>query len=121
MPLAVPEVINQVWAMNFMHDQLEDGRRFRLFNVIDDFHREGLAIDVDLSLPAVRVIRTFDQIIEWRGKPMQISSDNGPEFISQVLATWAKKMRLNCCLFSWATSSRMLTLSDLIARFVMIG
>jgi len=91
LPLAVHEAINQVWSMDFMHDQLEDGRRFRLFNVIDDFNREGLAIDVDLSLPAARVIRSLDQIIEWRGKPMQIRSDNGPEFISQVLATWAKK------------------------------
>jgi len=59
--------------------------------VIDDFNREGLAIDVDLSLPAARVIRSLNQIIEWRGKPKQIRSDNGPEFISQALASWAKK------------------------------
>jgi len=91
LPLAVPEAINEVWSMDFMHDQLEDGRSFRLFNVIDDFNREGLAIDVDLSLPAARVIRSLNQIIEWRGKPKQIRSDNGPEFISQALASWAKK------------------------------
>jgi putative transposase len=52
--------------MDFMHDQLEDGRRFRLFNVIDDFNREGLAINLDLSLPAAQVIRPLEQIIEWR-------------------------------------------------------
>ena len=89
-PLAVPETINQVWSMDFMHDRLEDGRAFRLFNVIDDFNREGLAIEVDFSLPAERVVRTLDQIIEWRGKPQAIRSDNGPEYISGVLQAWAK-------------------------------
>lgn len=89
-PLAVPEAINQVWSMDFMHDQLSDGRSYRLFNVIDDFNREGLAIDVDLSLPAERVKRSLDQIIEWRGKPKRIRCDNGPEYISHTLAEWAK-------------------------------
>jgi putative transposase len=88
-PLAVPEAINQVWSMDFMHDQLSDGRSFRLFNVIDDFNREGLAIDVDFSLPAIRVIRSLDQIIEWRGKPTAIRCDNGPEYISGALQQWA--------------------------------
>jgi putative transposase len=90
-PLAVPDAINEVWSMDFMHDQLQDGRSFRLFNVIDDFNREGLAIDVDLSLPAERVKRSLDQIIEWRGKPKKIRSDNGPEYISYILANWAKE------------------------------
>jgi len=66
-PLAVPITINQTWSMDFMHDQLSDGRSFRLFNVLDDFNREGLGIEVDLSLPSARVIRALDQIIEWRG------------------------------------------------------
>lgn len=74
-----------------MHDQLEDGRSYRLFNVIDDFNREGLGIEVDLSLPSECVIRALDQIIEWRGKPAQIRCDNGPEYISNRLANWAKK------------------------------
>jgi len=68
--LCVPESINEVWSMDFMHDQLSDGRKFRTFNVIDDFNREGLTIDVDFSLPAPRVIRSLDQNIEWRGKPI---------------------------------------------------
>ncbi len=59
--------------MDFMHDQLEDGRRIRLLNVIDDFNREGLGIRVDLSLPVDRVVRTLNQIIEWRCKPKAIS------------------------------------------------
>ena len=89
--LAVPDAINEVWSMDFMHDQLSDGRSYRLFNVIDDFNREGLAIDVDMSLPAERVKRSLDQIIEWRGKPKRIRSDNGPEYISHTLAEWAKQ------------------------------
>ena len=89
--LAVPDSINECWSMDFMHDQLGDGRSFRLFNVIDDFNREGLTIDVDFSLPARRVIRALDQVIEWRGKPRRIRSDNGPEYISQLLEDWAEK------------------------------
>jgi putative transposase len=61
--LAVPAAINEVWSMDFMHDQLSDGRCIRLFNVIDDFNREGLEIDIDFSLPAERVIRTLEYII----------------------------------------------------------
>ena len=80
-PLAVPEAINEY----FMHDQLSDGRGCRLFNVIDDFNREGFTIDADLSLPAERVIRSLNQIIEWRDKPKAIRCDNGPEYISHKL------------------------------------
>lgn len=89
-PLAVPMGINECWSMDFMHDALEDGRTYRLFNVIDDFNREGLCIDVDFSLPALRVIRALDQVIEWRGKPKMIRCDNGPEYISGVLQAWAE-------------------------------
>lgn len=91
MPLAVSDAPNQTWSMDFMHDQLSDGRTFRLFYIIDDFNREGLGIEVDFSLPAVRVIRTLEQIIEWRGKPNKLRSDNGPEFISQELEKWSDK------------------------------
>lgn len=96
-PLAVPEAINQGWSMDFMHDQLSDGRSFRLFNVLDDYNREGLGIEVDLSLPAARVIRSLERIIEWRGKPLSIRCDNGPEYISGVLTAWAERkgIRLN--------------------------
>ena len=92
--LAVPDVINEMWSMDFMHAQLSDGRPFRTFNVIDDFNREGLAVEVDISLPALRVIRALDQVIEWRGKPKSIRCDNGPEYISDNLAKWAKKHRI---------------------------
>ena len=73
--LSVPIAINQVWSMDFMSDSLIDGRSIRTFNVIDDYNREGLAIDVDLSMPSLRVIRALEQVIEWRGKQAAIRCD----------------------------------------------
>ena len=75
--------------MDFMSDALLDGRRIRTLNIIDDFNREVLAIDVDTSLPAQRVIRTLERISDWRGYPKRIRIDNGPEFISGALHAWA--------------------------------
>jgi putative transposase len=77
--------------MDFMADQLADSRSIQTLNVLDDFNREGLCIDVDFSLPAARVVRSLNQIIEWRGKPQTIRVDNGPEYISGTLMTWAEK------------------------------
>jgi putative transposase len=80
--------------MDFMSDSLADGRHLRTFNVIDDYNREGLAIDVDLSMPSTRVIRSLEQIIEWRGKPAAIRCDNGPEYISNELVSWANENQI---------------------------
>lgn len=67
--LSVPQSTNQVWSMDFMHDQLHDGRSIRLLNIIDNFNLEGLGIEIDFSLPAERVVNALEQIIEWRGCP----------------------------------------------------
>ena len=88
--LAVPDAPNMVWSMDFMADRLADGRKFRLLNVLDDFNREGLGIEVDFSLPAERVARSLNQIIERRGKPLAIRVDNGPEYVSSKLVEWAE-------------------------------
>ena len=61
---------------------------------MDDYNREGLGIEVDLSLPSMRVIRSLEQIIEWRGKPDALRCDNGPEYISQKLVDWACEKRI---------------------------
>ena len=74
----------------FMADRPEDMRAFRLLKVVDDFNREELGIDVDFSLPAKRVLRSLDRIIEWRGHPNAIRVDNGPEYISHILRQWAE-------------------------------
>lgn len=90
-PLSVPAAVNEVWSIDFMHDALSNGRGFRLFNVLDDFNRQGLGIEADFSLPAERVIRSLEQIIEWRGVPKAIRCDNGPEYISGQLLAWAER------------------------------
>lgn len=93
-PLMVPESINQVWSMDFMCDSLVDGRRFRLLNIIDDYNRESLWIEVDTSLPSLRVIRVLQQLLESREKPRTIRVDNGPEFISDKLQLWCNDKQI---------------------------
>ncbi len=88
--LVTAEAINQSWPVDFMHDALVSGRRFRTFNVVDDFNPEALAIEIDLNIPAQRVIRVLDRIIAYRGYPLKLRMDNGPEFISLTLAQWTE-------------------------------
>ena len=90
-PLTVPTELNQMWSIDFMSDSLADGRKFRLLNVIDDYNRQSLAIEVDTSLPSQRVIRVLENLIDQRGKPSNIRTDNGPEFISHQLQIWCEK------------------------------
>lgn len=92
--LSVPLAPNQVWSIDFMIDSLTDGRTLRTFNVLDDYNREGLGIEVDQSLPSARVIKALERIIEWRGKPAAIRCDNGPEYVSQSLVNWANEHQI---------------------------
>jgi putative transposase len=79
-PLLQPIQPNVTWSMDFMHDSLASGRRFRTLNIIDDYNREVLALEVGYSFPAEHVVRILTQLVEWRGKPLGIRTDNGPEF-----------------------------------------
>ena len=90
-PLAVPAAVNRSWSMDFMSDALWCRRRFRIFNVAGDFNREAVAIEVDLNLPAARVVRVLERIAAWRGYPAQIRMYNGPEFVAGALAKWAQQ------------------------------
>lgn len=83
--LSQPDKPNLIWSMDFMSDSLCNGKKFRTFNVIDDYNREGLCFDIDFSMPSERVIRSLQQVIEWRGKPVMLRCDNGPENISHKL------------------------------------
>ncbi len=85
-PLKVPDVPNESGSMDFMHDQLSDGRSVRLLNIIDDFNREALTIEVDFSLPNYRVIRTLEHLMEWWGKPASIRCDTSHEFQASAKA-----------------------------------
>ncbi len=90
-PLHQPMKPNTFWSMDFMSDALACGRKFRTLNVLDDFNRESLAIEIDFSLPTERVVRVLEQVALVRGYPSFIRVDNGPELISQRLLEWAQE------------------------------
>jgi putative transposase len=90
-----PAALNEVWSIDFMSDTLWDGRRFRLLNIIDDYNREVLHIETDLSLPTLRLIRVLEYLKEFRGLPQIIRVDNGPEFISHRLDMWCKEHKIS--------------------------
>jgi len=92
--LVVPGQANQTWSLDFMSDSLSNGRSFRTLNVIDDYNREALWIEVDTSLPAERVVRVLETLLLERSTPCSIRMDNGPELISQRLESWAKEKHI---------------------------
>jgi putative transposase len=87
-PLMQPPIMNKSWSMDFMSDALLTGRKIRILNIIDDYNREALSIEVDTSMTSEKVIRTLVDLIDWRGKPISIRVDNGPEFTSFAFIDW---------------------------------
>jgi putative transposase len=88
-PLELPARANQMWTMDFTRDSLASGRKFRTLNLMDAYTREALWIEVDNSLPGLRVVRVLEKVAQERGLPEAIQVDNGPEFISRVVDQWA--------------------------------
>ena len=88
-PLSVPSTLNERWSMDFVSDYLQDGRRFRILNLLDDFSSECAGIEVGISIPGERVARFLDMVALERGYPQAIVIDNGPEFTSKALDVWA--------------------------------
>jgi len=88
-PKPPPERVNERWSMDFMQDTLVTGRCFRTLNVVDDFSREALAIEVAKSIPGPYVVRVLDRLVAERGAPELVVMDNGPEFTSRALDAWA--------------------------------
>jgi putative transposase len=82
---------NQRWGMDFVSDSLVDGRTFRALAIVDHYTRECPVIEVDLSLPGVRVVRALEQLAEERGVPTAIRVDNGPEFVSDAVRSWCDR------------------------------
>jgi putative transposase len=87
--LPAPTRINERWSLDFVLDVLDAGRRFRILTVVEDFTRACLAIEIDTSLGGRRVVQVLQRLIEARGRPAMVITDNGPEFISRVLDPWA--------------------------------
>ncbi len=90
-PLDDAEASNDYWSLDFTSDSATDGRKFRTLNIIDNFNREVLAIEIDLSLPVSLVIHCLDQVAVERHYPRKLRSDNGPEFIAHALKAWAER------------------------------
>lgn len=90
-PIVIPQKHHECWSIDFMSDSLKTGRRFRTFNVLDDYNREGLAIEIDVSLTAERIVRVLDRLAERRGYPQYLRCDNGPELRSTKLQEWCNE------------------------------
>ncbi len=94
LPFVMPTRPNERWSMDFVSDTFESGRKFRTLNIIDDFTRESIAIEVATSIPGRRVIRVIARLIAFRGKPESIVSDNGPEFRCNDVRAWFDEQKI---------------------------
>ena len=90
-PLGLPQGPDQIWSMDFMNDSLWNGCRFRILNIIDDYNREILAMEIDTSIPSERVVRVLDRLRKEQRLPKGIRVDNGPEFLSKIFQLWCRE------------------------------
>ena len=93
-PMPAPERPNACWSLDFVHDQMTDGRRFRVLTVVDNCTRECLALAPDTSISGMRVARELDRVIAWRGRPGGVISDNGTELTSNAILKWADETQV---------------------------
>jgi putative transposase len=94
-PLSLPTQAGERYSMDFMRDTLADGRVFRTLNIVDDYTRECLAIEVDTSLPGARVVRVLERLAAAGRRPLLLVVDNGPEFVSKAVDQWAARSGVN--------------------------
>src|SRR5699024_7928665 len=105
-PMATPSTINQRWSMDFVSDQLANGRRFRVLNVVDDFSREVIGQLVSVSISGPQVARYLTQLIEIRGKPRSIVCDNGPAYTSKAMFIWSEEQDVSLTFIQPSKSSQ---------------
>ena len=93
--LRVPEKMNDTWSIDFMSDALNNKRKFRSFNIMDDYNREALHVEIEYSFPSRRVVYILNRLTKKLGVPRKIRMDNGPEFIAHILQNWAKQKNID--------------------------
>lgn len=96
-PMFAPTVINERWSLDFVHDQLDDGRRIRVLNIVDDFSRKCVGQLVDTSISGVRLVRYLDELALSRPRPKAIVMDNGPELTSKAMFFWSQRTGVKLC------------------------
>jgi transposase InsO family protein len=89
--------LNQVWTYDFIHDQTDDGGRLKWLPVVDEFSREVLSLGVGRSVTAREVVETLEELVDERGAPEFIRSDNGPEFIARAVRDWIAERGFETC------------------------
>lgn len=119
-PLTASQMANDCWSMDSMSDTLQHGQRFRTLNVLDDYNREILGIDIIASIPSSRVTRYLDQIADWRGCPQKIRVDNKPKFISSEFTSWPEKHHIQIDYFNLPVCINIAILSGLTAFTGMV-
>lgn len=92
--LEAPPELNRTWALDFMSDALYGGRKFRTLNILDEGNREGLGIDIAISIPSRRVVQQLEELVSLHGPPTGIRVDNGPEFLADEFVDWCKGMEI---------------------------
>jgi putative transposase len=118
--LGVPVQSDVTWSLDFMSDSLSSGRAIRTLNIIDDYNREALWIEIDTSLPADRVVRVLEDLLLWRAAPTQIRMDNGPELISQRLESWAKEKSIELIHIQPGKPAQNAYIARFVKRFWML-
>lgn len=105
-------------SLDFTSDNLTGGQKFRTLNVVDDYNREALGVDIDYSLPAQRVTRLLDRLVDQYGKPERLRTDNGPEFISRALQDWCSDKEVALHWIEPGKPTQTLTSNGLMGPFV---
>lgn len=116
---AVPPVdhSNERWSVDFVHDRLSTGRKFRMLTIVDDFSRECIAIETDFSFPSARVIRSFERIGNARALPTTIKSDNGSEFCSELMLKWSAERQVDLHFIEPGKPNQNATIESFNGRF----
>jgi len=116
-PMAVPTQVNERWSLDFVHDQLADGRRIRILNIVDDFSRKCVGQLVDTSISGVRLVRYLDELAQLRPRPKSIVMDNGPELTSKAMFFWSQRTGVKLCFIQPGKPTQNAFVESFNARF----